>query len=439
MAHKIAVILFPGTNCELEALRALKRSDLEPTLIRWNDNEIDYTSFDGFFLPGGFSYEDRGRSGIIASKNPLLKMIKMESEKGKPVIGVCNGAQIVLESKLIPGLDENNVEMALAWNKRVDKEGKILGTGFYNDWIYIKSTAKKGRSVFNYFEDDQIMRIPVAHGEGRYTTLDKELLEVLKNNDQLVFSYCTKDGKVINEFPVNPNGAELNIAGLCNPQGNVLALMPHPERTIKGQAVFDSMKAYLDKKFTISLPKLTVKRVSKTVDKIKKYEHPDIEIFVDMVITDNEERTIEHAIHEMGFKNVKLKKQLFFGIETENQIDSEAIAQSLIASGEVVNLAKEIPDININKKGHFAYDKTEGLKKSPATSVSNNPAYLTFDKENTLGDNLTQTLNNHFNIKGIKSIKVGKKWAMDATLKTAEEVVKTQIFHNPHAMDIYKA
>jgi phosphoribosylformylglycinamidine synthase subunit PurQ / glutaminase len=438
MSHKIAVILFPGTNCELEALRALKRSDLEPVLLRWNETEVDYTQFDGFFLPGGFSYEDRGRSGIIASKNPLIAKIKKESEKGKVVMGVCNGAQIVLESKLIPGLDETHVEMALAWNKRADKNGKILGVGYYNEWIYIKTTAKKGRTAFNYFEDDHIMRIPVAHGEGRYTTLDNELLEVLKNNDQLVFTYCSKNGEIINEFPINPNGAVLNLAGICNPQGNVLALMPHPERTVKGQAIFDSIKAFLNKNFTITLPKLTNPRPSKVKDEIKTYSHPNIEITVDLIITDNEERTIEHAIHDMGFNDFHLKKQTFFGIETEEGINEKDIAKSLIESGEIVNLAKEIPFIKLNNKENFIYDRTEGLKEE-SDLPDDNLSFLTFDKENTLGDNLVQTLNNHFNIKGIKSIKVGKKWILDSDERTSNEVVGTQIFHNPHAMDIYKA
>jgi phosphoribosylformylglycinamidine synthase len=98
-SHKIGVILFPGTNCELEAIRALKRSGFEVVLIRWNDKKIDYSSFDGFFMPGGFAYEDRGRSGIIASKDPLVQKVKTEAEKGKLVIGVCNGAQVVLEAK----------------------------------------------------------------------------------------------------------------------------------------------------------------------------------------------------------------------------------------------------------------------------------------------------------------------------------------------------
>jgi len=439
MSHKIGVILFPGTNCELEAIRALKRSGFEVTLIRWNDQKVDYTSFDGFFMPGGFAYEDRGRSGIIASKDPLVQKIKAEADKGKLVIGVCNGAQVVLEAKMIPGLDRNHVEMALAWNKRTDKNGKILGTGFYNDWIYIKSTGKKGRSAYNFIEDNHIMRIPVAHGEGRYTTLDNELLDVLKNNDQLVFSYCSKEGETINEFPINPNGAVLNIAGICNTEGNVLALMPHPERTINGQAIFESMKAYLDKSFSIILPQQTPFRESKLTDEIKSYEHPDIEILVDLVITDNEERTIEHTIHDIGFKGIKLKKHTYFKIDPEEGCDHKDLARNLIDSGELVNLAKEIPTIIIKNKDYYAYDQSKGLTKIRRSSKRNKTHYLTFDKENVLGDNLVQTLNNHFNIKGIKSIKVGKKWTMNTDEITGEQVVKTQIFHNPHAMDIFKA
>jgi phosphoribosylformylglycinamidine synthase len=341
MTPKIAVILFPGTNCELEALRALKRSDMTPELIRWNDTDADYSSFDGFFIPGGFSYEDRGRSGIIASKNPLLNKIKEEANKGKPILGVCNGAQIVLESKLIPGLDPEHVEMALAWNKRTDKDGNILGTGFYNDWIYIKNDATPGRCAFNKYDSGHLLRIPVAHAEGRYTTIEKDRINIWKNNEQLVFKYCDKNGEIINEFPTNPNGAIENLAGICNPEGNVMSLMPHPERTEKGQAIFDSMRDYIGKSFSITKKDDVVNEKSSTIkDEVKEYKNPDIEIYVDSVITDNEERTIEYAIHKMGFKDLKLKKQLYYGIRTEGTPDLKETADALIKTGELVNLAK---------------------------------------------------------------------------------------------------
>ncbi|MBA4336687.1 phosphoribosylformylglycinamidine synthase I [bacterium] len=438
MTPKIAVILFPGTNCELEAMRALKRSDMDPKLIMWNDTETDYSEFDGFFLPGGFSYEDRGRSGVIASKNPLLDKIKKEAAKGKPVLGVCNGAQIILESKLIPGLDENHVEMALAWNKRIDKNGKILGTGFYNDWIYIKNAAPAGRSAFNKYDQNHVMRIPVAHAEGRYTTMDEELVKLIENNEQAVFKYCDKDGNIVNEFPVNPNGAILNLAGICNPEGNVMSLMPHPERTKNGQAIFDSMRDYVGKSFTITKKDSVVaKRETVVKDIVLDYKKPTFEILVDTVITDNEERTIEYAIKSIGFTNMKLKKQKYFGINLESGIDPVKTAIDLIESGELVNLAKEIPTIFIEGKA-FDYEKEHGLSEVKSQNTNKN-AYLTFDKEDTVGENILQTVKTHFSIPGVSKISSGKKWTLDIEQEKADEVIRTQILHNPHAMNIYKA
>lgn len=440
MTPKIGVILFPGTNCELEALRALKRSDMQPQLIRWNDTETDYSQFDGFFIPGGFSYEDRGRSGIIASKNPLLKKIREEAGKGKPVLGVCNGAQILLEAKLIPGLDPEHVEMALAWNKRTDKDENILGTGFYNDWIYIRTNVTSGRCAFNNFSQDHLLRIPVAHAEGRFTSLDKELVDLLEKNEQTAFQYCDKNGEIINEFPTNPNGAVLNLAGVCNAEGNVMSLMPHPERTEKGQAIFDSMRAYIGKSFSIiKKEEVVLKRESTVKDEVKSYLHPNIEIFVDTVITDNEERTIEKAIHDMGFDDLRLKKRGYFGIYTDGSADLNKVAKALIESGEVVNLAKEIPYIVINSTDNYTFDKESGLEKTEESYGNEGINFLTFEKENTVGESIAQTLKHHFSIGGINKITYGKQWNLQISSEKADAIVKTQIFHNPHAMDIFKA
>lgn len=438
MTPKIAVIIFPGTNCELEALRALKRSDMDPRILRWNE-EIDYSNFDGFYIPGGFSYEDRGRSGIIASKNPLLEKIKQEADKGKPILGICNGAQILLEAKLIPGLDPENVEMGLAANKRVDKEGKILGTGFYNDWIYIKNTSPKKRCAFNNFDQNKYLYIPVAHADGRYTTLDKNLLNVLSENKQIVFKYCDKNGEIVPEFPVNPNGSIENIAGICNPEGNVMSLMPHPERTVLGQAVFDSMRGYLSESFAINIKdSYKPKRKSEFKEEIKEYKHQKLEIFVDLIITDNEERTLEYAIREMGYKNLKLRKEGYFGIEIDESADPKETAKELVKTGELVNLAKEIPTIAINGE-EYSYDKENGLSPKKIKDEIKGIEYLSFDKENIVGENIFQTIKNHFSIEGIKNIVYGKKWTLLADKKEAKEIVDTYIFHNPHAMDMYKA
>lgn len=438
MTPKIAVILFPGTNCELEALRALRRSDMEPTLVRWNDTEVDYSSFDGFFIPGGFSYEDRGRSGIIASKNPLLNNIKAQAAKGKPVLGVCNGAQIVLEAKLIPGLDKEHMEMALAWNKRKDKHGNILGTGFYNDWIYIKNDAPKGRCAFNNYSDDVLLRIPVAHAEGRFTTIDEDLLQVLIDNEQTVFRYSDDQGEIRDEFPVNPNGAIHNLAGICNPEGNVMSLMPHPERTQVGQPIFDSMRDYIAGKFSIARKdNVTLMRETPVEDKVGSYEKPDIEIFVDTVITDNEERTLEAAIHNMGFGGTKLKKLLYYGVKTDDNVDAVETADALLKSGEVVNMAKEIPLVKVNDK-YYSFDPAQGLSEVDEKEIEGE-SYLTFNKEDTVGESMMQTIKHHFSINGATRIHSGKRWTLSSDMDEADKIVATQIFHNPHSMDIYKA
>lgn len=434
---KIAVILFPGTNCELEALRAIARSGMEPQLIRWNE-EADYSSFDGFFIPGGFSYEDRGRSGIIASKNPLINNIKEEAAKGKPVLGVCNGAQVVVEAGLIPGLDPKHVEMALAWNKRVDKDGNILGTGFYNDWIYIKNAVPKGRSAFNYYDQDHLLRIPVAHGEGRFTSIDPEMEELLLKNQQTVFRYCDEKGEIREEFPVNPNGAMLNLAGVCNPEGNVMSLMPHPERTEVGDPIFDSMNAYIGKSFEIVKPEgIVMEKSAYETESAKAYDKPDIEVFVDTVITDNEERTLEAAIHDLGFSDAKLKKLLYYGIKTNGSVDKVETANELLKSGEIVNMAKEIPLIKIEDK-FYSFDPAEGLSETDGKLIGGE-SYLTFNKEDTIGESKLQTIKHHFEINGVDRIHAGKKWSLSSGLEEAEKIVATLIFHNPHSMDIYKA
>lgn len=436
---KIAVILFPGTNCQIEALRAVKRSNMKPELIRWNDESIDYSSYDGFFLPGGFSYEDRGRSGIIASKDPLIEKIKVEANKGKAVIGICNGAQVLIEAKLIPGIHKNHLEMALAHNLRIDSKGNILGTGFYNEWIYIKNTVTPGRCIFNKYNQDHIMKIPIAHGEGRFTTTSSDLIEKLTQNEQTVFKYCDENGEIKNEFPVNPNGATDNLAGICNPEGNVLSLMPHPERTQLGQAIFDSVSDYLNKKFTlVTKEKISEEKDAGAVDKVKNYEKPSIEILVDLIITDNEERTMEHAIHEMGYPKIHLQKQSYYGIITDPDSNLQEIAKKLIESGEIVNLAKEIPTIVLNGDEYYSYDldKEKLIKKK--FKETEGAHYLTFNKDDSVAKDIEQKLIDHFKLNKIKKVLRGRKWSLDTNPNQSNQIVNTHIFHNPHSMDIYQ-
>ena len=219
----IAVIYFPGNNCEEESLRAVIASGMDGRIVRWNERK-GIENYDGFVIPGGWAYEDRIRAGVIAAKDPIFDIIKREANKGKPVLGVCNGAQALVECGMIPGL-QNKVEMALAPNKNP------FVSGYYCAWIFVKSEQVKNRCAFTKFtEKDEVVPMPIAHGEGRYVTKDKELLNKLIKNKQIIFRYSTKDGKIEESFPTNPNGAMYNIAAICNKRGNVMAIMPHPER-----------------------------------------------------------------------------------------------------------------------------------------------------------------------------------------------------------------
>jgi len=436
MSPSIAAILFPGTNCELEVLRACERAGMKAEIFRWNDSRKKLKEYDGYIIPGGFSYEDRGRSGIIASKDPIMDAIKKEAESGKVVFGICNGAQILVEAGLIPGLTPDQLTMGLNWNQRVHK-GKILGVGFYNDWIYMRSDAKQGRSVFNNFGKDYVMRIPVAHAEGRFTIRDTKILENLIKNDQTVFRYCDEQGKIIEEFPVNPNGAVYNLAGVCNPRGNVMSLMPHPERTeVSGQPIFDSIASYLKGKYkTVPSKSKSKVEISLLGDNVEKQKSkPDIEIQVELIITDNEERTIENTMKNRGFKNLKLKRKIYYGISCKDKNDLKKTAKKLIESGEIVNLNKEIPNVIIDNK-EYLYDKNHGdLYEKTEKNDHRGFEYFIRDLENFAGKTVMSKLETHFDNKEIESMEKGIMWTIYLKKKeSVDKLIATYIFHNPNA------
>lgn len=232
MTTKIAVIKFPGSNCDLDTVHVLNNViDVDAELV-WHNN-LQNAEFDGAVLPGGFSFGDYLRSGIIAAHSPAIGEIKQMLEDDKPVIGICNGFQILTEAQLLPGalLQNDSLKFICKWvNIRVDN----------NDTAFT-----------NQMDKGSVLDIPIAHGEGRYFT-DK--LKELKDNNQIVFSYVDKTGIPTEES--NPNGSLENIAGVCNLERNCLGLMPHPERasekilsptgTIHGRLFFNSMLTFIN-------------------------------------------------------------------------------------------------------------------------------------------------------------------------------------------------
>jgi phosphoribosylformylglycinamidine synthase subunit PurQ / glutaminase len=198
---KFAVIVFPGSNCDIDMYHAIKDELGEQVEYVWHDIE-SLDEFDGILLPGGFSYGDYLRSGALARFSKVMKEVVKAAEAGKPVLGVCNGFQILLEAGLLPGAMRRNESLSFIC-KPVQLKVENNQTMFTAD-----------------YQQGEAITIPVAHGEGNYYC-DEETFAELKANNQIVFTYQE-----------NPNGSLENIAGIVNEKGNVLGMMPHPERAV---------------------------------------------------------------------------------------------------------------------------------------------------------------------------------------------------------------
>ena len=205
---KFGVVVFPGSNCDQDLVKAIERVTQQEVVKLWH-KETNLQEVDFIFLPGGFSYGDYLRSGAIAKLSPIMQSVISFAKKGNPVMGICNGFQILCESGLLPGaLLQNENQKFICENSLLKVEN--------NDTLLTKSLRK-----------DRSYKIPIAHGEGRFFA-EKETLQKMDENQQILFTYVDENMKVCQE--ANPNGSLNNIAGICNKEKNVFGMMPHPER-----------------------------------------------------------------------------------------------------------------------------------------------------------------------------------------------------------------
>lgn len=404
---EIAVIVFPGSNCERETLLALKRAGMHGTEFLWNRPSAELAAFDGYVIVGGFSYEDRSRAGIIAALDPIVTALKQESEKGKPLLGICNGAQILVESGLVPGLENYKVGLALTENERI-LQNKIVGTGYYNAWVHIRLSENYQRNAFTrHLKAKDVLTLPVAHAEGRFV-LTPALLEEVKAQGLNVFQYCDSKGELLSHFPINPNGSIDNIAAMSNKQGNVLAMMPHPERTALCDAIFTSMRDYIQAaSFTPPMPLYYHPRK----EKIQHYAKPltAFECIVELVITDNHARSVETTLHHLGFP-VEVKRYVHWEIHCEN----ETVLKKILLSDELYNPRKE--------------------KVVSLISDANANTYLVRAKQDVIGRKKLQTLKKQLGIAGIDTIKYGLLWQFSTKKgKMTDPILTTNIIANPYA------
>ena len=205
---RFAVVTFPGSNGDHDALMAIRLGLGHAAELVWY-TETDLSRFDCIIIPGGFSYGDYLRAGALARFAPVMSAVAREAEAGKPILGICNGFQILTEARLLPG--------ALLRNASLE---------FVCDWVWVR--VEQARTPWtSQLAPGTLLRLPIAHGEGRYYVEAEELV-ALETNGQVVFRYVDADG--LPTADANPNGSVANIAGVCNERGNVVGLMPHPER-----------------------------------------------------------------------------------------------------------------------------------------------------------------------------------------------------------------
>lgn len=225
---KFAVVIFPGSNCDIDCVHVVKDVLQQPVDTIWHQ-ETDLSGYDAVLLPGGFSYGDYLRTGAIARFSPIMPAVVRHAEQGRLVLGICNGFQILLETGLLPGAMLRNTNLQFRCHD-----------------LYLR--VENHRTAFtNQCRNGQVLQIPIAHAEGNYFA-DTATLAEIEANGQVLFRYCDAEGQVTAE--ANPNGSLNNIAGIMNKRGNVLGMMPHPERAAEkilgsedGRLVFASMLA----------------------------------------------------------------------------------------------------------------------------------------------------------------------------------------------------
>jgi len=223
---KASVIVFPGSNCDRDVKVAIEAVTGKPVNMIWH-GDATVPASDVIVLPGGFSYGDYLRCGAMAAHSPIMRDVVRKAKAGTPVLGICNGFQVLCETELLPGTLQRNASLQFVCR---------------DVWLRVENAST---FFTNQYRKNEIIRVPVGHGDGNYFAA-RETLDDLESSGRVVLRYVDRHGKATPE--ANPNGAQRNIAGICDPTGRVLGLMPHPERLFEpalggtdGRRFFESM------------------------------------------------------------------------------------------------------------------------------------------------------------------------------------------------------
>lgn len=416
---RLAIIQFPGSTGLAEIQRLAKAAQLETEVVRWNQVDI-LPNYDGYILPGGFAFGDYGRAGVIEAHEPVIEVLKVANIAGKPIIGFGNGCQILLETGLLPGLPHEALGGALTDNVRIQGR-EILGIGFYHDTTSVQYVASAGRSAATLnLATGTVLSAPVADTAGRFM-FDINLLLELEQHGQILFKYCTSEGVILNEFPTTPNDSVWGIAGLCNIRGNVVGIMPHPERFDTGEVLFESLREYLAQ----PLPEADYTiQWQPSANAIEAYAVPkeSVNLFVTTPHLQEQSKVMTAMLQDHGFK-VSVQCKLFWEVwHSVLPTELEQFTQQLVQTQTMV---------------HTSVDTFTTSYVVPSGHVT----VLTRVLNDYEGKLITQQLQQQFKLGNINNILQGVLWEiefMDPKVNPTEQLtalLQSYLLYNPYAQD----
>ena len=351
--------------------------------------------------------------------------------------------------------------MVLTENKRM-AHGKILGTGFYNAWVNVRLSDNYQRNAFTrHLNAKSVLQVPIANAEGRFM-MTEALLAEIEAQGLNVFQYCDANGVIIDNFPVNPNGSMRGIAAISNKAGNVMAIMPHPERTLNGDAIFHSMRDFIKEgRHEHVVPLTYYPRFSAP----KAYVKPEgvFECVVELIITDNQALTVESTLRQLGVA-VKVKRQVHWEIECDvfslERVKSSGVlfnvkkervvdlmARQLLEEDDVIFADEAAPAIGRHIHVPDGLPRSHHpLPAANSASLAHTPFEIVFlvrSRDDVVGEQKLQMLEDHFGLKNITSIKHGVLWHFSCDDAAGLEdlsnrIIKTHIIANPYAHDCYQ-
>jgi phosphoribosylformylglycinamidine synthase len=418
---RFAVIAFPGTTGETETVRAFRQNGMEAEIVLWNDAGMIKGSrcddFDGYCLPGGMSFGDYGRGGLLASRQPILEVIRKEAAKGKVILGIGNGAEILVESGMIPGYGNGAVACAVERRMRAD--------GSEGGWSSLRNVAPKNRSAFNRFAGG--LRLVGMNPPRRFVFGDPAVLEAVRKNSQIVFRFGDQ-GKGRGS---DSQEAE-SIAALCNPSGNVLAILSHPEQDPQGggNPIFQSIREWIESRSQSGYSALGLYQ---GIQSIKPFAPADVEFIVRTKSVDNERKMVEAALEAKGLK-VNLKRYTYWSAKLKSGAEGMETVRRILESGVLANLNKDWVTVRI-AGGSYQYKEGRGLQD---IELDSSKWLVVCEKADFVGSSIGDELRERWNMP-VESLAHGILWEVEnADDQTVYEVIRTKILYNPNSMFVMR-